>query len=226
MHTWWKISHDKSIVAVEIDLSIVQAPSSSDLHFWALQASFTSGGASLGAGHLGLQWIDSYPGNTAVNWGGYRDQSLGGGTLDGTDSPLPSAIGNPHTRNFSWAEGERYRLRIDRGRIGWRGSVRSPDGAVVAVRELLSEEEELAHIVMWSEVFAPCEGPSATASWSNAEIHTTDGVAESVTEFVTSYQGVSDGGCSNTSIEVHGAAVLHRTATRRSSSAGATVATR
>lgn len=199
MHLNWRGLPD-DVVAVEVDLEIVATPATPHLRFWALQASFVDGAQRYGAGHLGLQWIDGYPGHTAVNWGGYRD---GGGELSGSESVLPSARGNVNTRNYSWTPGQVYGLRIDKGSSGWRGSVIDRrTGDVTVVRELASPGAQLGHIVMWSEIFAPCDAPSLPVVWSNATAHTASGAAHAVTSFSVSYQSVADGGCTNTNVDM------------------------
>ncbi len=215
MHVRW-IGSFRRAEAVEVDLTIITPPSSRHLHFWALQATFAQGTHNLGAGHLGLQWIDGHPGQTAVNWGGYE---TGGHILDGTDSLLPSALGNPHTRDYSWSAGTTYRLRIDRGTSGWRGSVTDlATGAVTVVRELLAGGDQLSGFVMWSEVFAPCEGPSTTVAWSRPVVFSSD-EATPATQFELSYQSFEDGGCTNTNTSIEtigqGSAIVQRTAIPR-----------
>jgi hypothetical protein len=81
-----------------------------------LQTSFLDGGRHIGAAHLGLQWHSRYPGSTAVNWGGYGD---GAGEVEGDRSTLPSALGNPNTRDFAWRPRTPYRLRISGDGDGW-----------------------------------------------------------------------------------------------------------
>ena len=214
MHVQW-LGVPSDAVAVEVDLTITTPPASQHLHFWALQASFMSGNETHGAGHLGLQWIDGYPGNTAVNWGGYHHG--GGGELDGSPSMLPSSRGNVNTRDYAWREGRAYRLRITRGSDGWIGEVTdSETGIAIIVRELYCPGERLGNIVMWSEVFAPCEGPSSSIEWSEPRVETSEGIHE-ITEVKLSYQSVADGGCSNTASSplVARRGIEQRTATPR-----------
>ena len=211
MHLRW-LDTPPEMVAVQVDLTITDPPTTSDLYFWALQASFLDADRSNGAGHLGLQSISGHPGNTAVNWGGYRE---GGGELPGTDSGLPSEKNNPHTRDFSWTPRTTYRLRIERGGTGWKGSVTDIErNETTTVRELLCPGTRLGSIVMWSEVFAPCEGPSAAVEWSNPLAITADG-SHAVTSVKLSYQRVDDGGCTNTTASVIENGIEQRTAAER-----------
>src|SRR5580765_6989789 len=120
MHLRWE-RVPRSLREVAVTLEVVEPPVVDELYFWALQVSFVDGDRHVGAGHLGLQWYPLHPGGTAVNWGGYRD---GGGELDGEPSTLPSAPGNPNTRDFAWRRRTPYRLRVrGEGDGWWTGSV-------------------------------------------------------------------------------------------------------
>lgn len=183
------------LVEVGATLTVVERPSGSDLHFWALQASFVGGGGlggrRFGGGHAGLQHHSSHPGASAVDWGGY---GADGRELDGTDSVLPSATGNPNVRDLAWAEGVPYRIRIHRGAVGWAASVDD-----VVIRELLVDGDRLGGILVWSEVFAPCDAPTSAVRWSDLWGRTPAGEIVRPVAVSTRYQSVPDGGCSNTS---------------------------
>lgn len=170
-------------------LEIVEPPSVPHLYFWALQVSFVDRGRRLGGAHLGLQWYDRHPGSTAVNWGGYRD---GAGELDGEPSVLPSATGNPNTRDFAWLPGRPYRLRIHGDGDGWwTGEVTDLSTTeTTVVRRLHGGGAELASPVVWSEVFARCDDPSVTVRWSE--------LSPAPTSLRPTYQSHVDGGCANT----------------------------
>lgn len=182
-----------------MDVTIPTYPRSNDLYFWALQASFSGSEGIVGAGHLGLQWHRDYPGKTAVNWGGYQS---GGSILQGTDSILESALGNPHTRNYSWRAGIRYRLTIDADPAlapgWWRGSVTDMStGESTPIRSLRGRGEFLVAPLTWTEAFCRCDSEPASVIWSDPA-----GVAVDGTRFVpesarTNYQAESEGGCSN-----------------------------
>ena len=120
-----RAARGQPLVEVAATLEVVEPPVVAELYFWPRPASPPGGGT----GGTGLQWYPPHPGSTAVNWGGYADR---GGILDGTASALPSATGNPNTRDLAWEAGRPYRLVIGRGtRPGWwRGSV---DGVAVRV---------------------------------------------------------------------------------------------
>lgn len=185
-------------MSVSVELTIAAPPTTDDLYFWALQASFATGSTVQGAGHIGLQWISGYPGSTAVNWGGYHQ---GGGELAGSDSALPSARGNVNTRNYVWSHGAAYRLTIERsGADRWLGSVTAlATGIVTPIRELYCAGSELRHIVMWSEVFAACDAPPVEVHWSNPAVWVgPEHKAAAPSAVSISYQRVEDGGCSNT----------------------------
>jgi hypothetical protein len=167
------------------------------LYFWALQASFADEDGVAGAAHLGLQWHPSYPGSTAVNWGGYERS---GWELVGSESELPSALRNPNTRNFQWLAGTSYRLRIFPDRPGWwAGEVTDlAGGNATVVRRLAGGGEHLTLPVVWSEVFAQCDDPRVTVLWSEPGGLTLAGEKWIPDAYTTTYQREIEGGCSNT----------------------------
>lgn len=192
MHLHWDARAD----AVEATLEVVRPPAVDRLYFWALQASFTGpGGRHEGGGHLGLQWHGAHPGSTAVNWGGY---SAAGSELAGSVSSLPSATGNPNTRDYTWMPGRAYRLRIASGGPGrWRGEVTDlTTGASTHVRDLHCGGDHLEAPCVWSEVFADCDHPSAAVRWSELVPHPA--------RVGVTYQSHADGGCDNTTVRPDG----------------------
>ncbi|MCC5953994.1 MAG: hypothetical protein JJU45_18010 [Acidimicrobiia bacterium] len=223
-HLRWRVPSSGSWTAVEATLEVSEAPSVAALYFWALQVSFVDRGRRLGGAHTGLQWHPSYPGSMAVNWGGYR---TGGGELAGSPSPLPSALGNPNTRDLHWEPGVPYRFRIERsassspeGATGWQASVATPGSAPVVIRQLWGGGEELADPMVWSEVFAPCDAPGTAVRWSDLAAVSPDGERHTIRTVRTSYQAVSDGGCRTTDSVVDGDGWVQRTGTPRRNPAG------
>ena len=216
LHARW-LHEPADVVAVEVDLTIDETPGSDHLRFFALQASFAERGRAHGAGHLGLQWISWHPGNTAANWGGYHHAGSGqSGELPGTSSALPSAVGNANTRDYEWSAGTPYRLRIARGDDGWAGSVTDlGTDTTTVIRELVCRGDRLTSVVMWSEIFAPCEGPGVTVRWGRPRWQVATGEFVPVGQVQLSYQRVEDGGCSNSSTTLEGDAVVQRTAVPR-----------
>lgn len=194
-HLFW--SCDVLLREVSVTLVVEQPPQVAELYFWALQVSFVDSSGSSGAAHLGLQWHPSYPGSTAVNWGGYDRE---GRILGGTESALPSTLGNANTRDFRWTPGDAYRLRIfsDRPRW-WEGEVSDlASGTVTVVRALEGGGDLLAQPMVWSEVFARCDAPPVAVVWSQPAGLTADGGSWRPTQYSTNYQAESAGGCSNT----------------------------
>lgn len=187
-------------------LEIVEPPTVPHLYFWAVQVSFADRGRRLGGAHLGLQWHDGHPGGTAVNWGGYRD---GAGELKGEASLLPSATGNPNTRDYAWHPRREYRLRIHGDGDGWwTGEVTDlTTGVATIVRRLHGGGTALAAPMVWSEVFARCDDPSVTVRWS--------ALSPSPSSLRTSYQSHADGGCANTRSRSDGDGWLQITNTTR-----------
>jgi hypothetical protein len=188
MHLHWD-PPPPAVREVAVTLEIVEPPTVPELYFWALQASFVDRGRRVGGAHLGLQWYSLHPGSTAVNWGGYRD---GAAELDGETSGLPSATGNPNTRDFAWQPRTPYRLRIAGDGDGWwTGSVTDlTTGVETVVRRLRGGGDALTSPVVWSEVFARCDDPSVVVRWSD--------LSPPPSSLRATYQSHVDGGCANT----------------------------
>ena len=118
-HMWWH-NPDVRYRQMSVTLTVLEEPSVDDLYFWALQTDFCDEDEVVFSGaHTGLQWIDGYPNNNAVNWGGYisaeGQTEFGPGLpseLLGSTSSLPSAADNVNTRNYNWAEGVSYRFSV------------------------------------------------------------------------------------------------------------------
>jgi hypothetical protein len=210
MHVHW---HPAASPGLEVaaTLEIVEPPVVPKLYFWALQVSFVDRGRRVGGAHLGLQWHDRHPGGTAVNWGGYRD---GAGELDGEASLLPSATGNPNTRDYTWRPGVAYRLRVSGTGDGWwTGSVTDlSTGVETVVRRLRVGGSALASPVVWSEVFARCDDPSVVVRWSD--------LSPAPLSTRLTYQSHADGGCANTRSEPDGDAWYQRTNVDRQTQTG------
>jgi hypothetical protein len=188
MHLHWEPA-PRPVDRISVVLEVVEPPVVPHLYFWALQASFVDdAGRRIGGAHLGLQWYDRHPGSTAVNWGGYRD---GAGELDGERSALPSATGNPNTRDYAWVPNREYRLTIDGDGDGsWRGSVTDlVTGEMTVVRRLHGGGTRLASPIVWSEVFARCDDPTVAVRWSQLD--------PAPTALRPTYQSHADGGCAN-----------------------------
>jgi hypothetical protein len=222
-HLSWDLPGE--FAAVSVTLEVLEPPSVDRLYFWALQATFTDRGRDGGAAHLGLQWHPSYPGRTAVNWGGYRPT---GSVLAGSESLLPSSAGNPHTRDYRWSAGRPYRLRIARSPetlTAWRGSVTDlRSGRETVVRDLDAQGTHLRGVVMWSEVFARCEHPSVAVRWSAPEAVTDGGEVVRPTAVVVNYQSHGDGGCANTNSVADEVGLVQRTNCDRATPLGARLA--
>lgn len=221
-HLWWLL--DEHLVEVAVTLEVLEPPPGDRLVFWALQAGFSDGGRSLGAGHLGLQVHPRHPGGTAANWGGYRSAALGGGELDGTESPLPSALRNRNTRDFPWSPRQPYRLRIRRspGGDGWIGSVTDlATDRHTDLRRLHAGGDRLEHVVVWTEDFSRCDAPSAVVRWSDFEGVDPAGRRVVPTGVKVGYQSERAGGCSNTTARPDGDGVLQVTNTPRECPVGA-----
>ncbi len=221
MHLFWDVPPDP-LRSVEVTLIVADPPLVPELYFWALQVSFSDGSGRTGGGHLGLQHHPRYPGSCAANWGGYHRE---GGELSG-EMFLPSSLGNPNTCDFGWRSGVPYRLRIEPGPgHGWRGSVTDRStGEMTVIRDLRGGGKALVAPVVWSEVFAPCDAPSAAVKWTEPSVETMSGEVLAVDSARVNYQTERDGGCSNTTVEPVADGVVQQTSVARTTPAGATVA--
>jgi hypothetical protein len=226
-HLGWALGPDAGpdaeLVSAEVTLEVLTPPSVPRLYFWAMQTDFGDGrGRRAGGAHLGLQWYPRHPGSTAVNWGGY---TASGGELRGGESPLPSATGNPNTRDLAWRAGVGYRLVVRRvegasaGTVAWRGVVEGPDGPVV-VRDLYADGDRIVGVTMWSEVFARCDHPSVAVRWSDPVVVTATGGRVAPASVTVSYQSHPDGGCANTDSSADEVGLVQRTCTARITGAG------
>jgi hypothetical protein len=206
---WGGLPPGAELVEVAVTLEVVTRPVAAELYFWALQAGFAGPGSRrLGAAHLGLQWYPPHPGSTAVNWGGY---AAAGGILEGTESALPSATGNPNTRDLWWEPGRSYTLTIEpAAEGGWAGTI---DG--IRVRRLDAGGDRLSGLMVWSEVFARCDAPPVAAHWSGFRAITTEGGVVAPVAVYVNYQSRADGGCDNSTVLTNGHAVSQITGTER-----------
>jgi hypothetical protein len=192
------------LVEAAVTLEVTQPPVVDHLYFWALQIGFPGAGAA----HLGLQWNRAFPGFGAVNWGGY---AIDGSLLRGTESGLPSTPGDPNTRDYPWEPRRAYRLRVHHaGDDLWRGDVTDVStGATKTVRELIAPSPFITDLLVWSEVFARCDDPSVTATWSEFVAVDERGEHFAPVALVANYQSHAAGGCANTTsvLDDHGRAL-------------------
>jgi hypothetical protein len=210
LHLRWELPPGTgAVVSASVALVVEAAPTVPDLYFWALQASFVDGaGQHHGGGHLGLQWHQPHPGSRAVNWGGYGPD---GRVLDGSASRLPSATGNPNTRDLWWEPGRPYTLTIDRAAEGgWAGAVQG-----LRVRRLAAGGDRLGSLMVWSEVFARCDASPVAVRWSEFRATTAEGRVVAPLAVHVNYQRRADGGCDNTTAMADGDAVRQITGTQR-----------
>ena len=219
LHLHWELPAGAGdVVAASATLTVEAAPVVPDLYFWALQASFVDeAGSRRGGAHLGLQWYRQHPGSRAVNWGGYGPD---GRILDGSASPLPSATGNPNTRDLWWEPGRPHTLSIERAAEGgWAGTVGG-----VRIRTLAAGGDRLEALMVWSEVFARCDAPPVAVRWSGFRATTAEGRVVAPVAVRVNYQRREDGGCDNSTALADGDAVRQITGTERLVPQGARLA--
>lgn len=217
-HLSWDIA-SQPLVEVSAVCEVIEPPTVPMLYFWAMQVSFMNGRSRIGGAHFGLQFHPDYPGNGAVNWGGYRD---GAGELEGSVSELPSALNNINTRTYPWQPGRRYKHRVYRSpERGWRGSITDLEtGVETVVRDLWVEADSLSSPMVWSEVFAHCDHPSAAVRWSELSGINTGGEVLTARSARLNYQTHADGGCANTNTSLDGVGFVQRTNAARANPTG------
>lgn len=223
-HLWWELptaAWRAPLMEVSATCEVVVAPTVDSLYFWALQAGFHDGRQDRGAAHTGLQWHGRRAGQRAANWGGYRAAIDGGGELAGSVSALKRLDQNGNTVAYPWEPQRPYRLRISRGDEGWRSTVTDlASGDSTLIRELHAPGHHLVSPVVWTEVFAGCDAPSATVRWSGLEAVTDAGDIVRPTHLGVSYQDEANGGCENTDIGADDLGVTQTTNTARRTRAG------
>ncbi len=229
-HLWWDVPFGERLTAASVTLEITRRPDLDRLVFFALQVAFIRPAA--GGGHLGLQHHPAFPGQSAINWGGY---DADGAILTGSESALPSRQGDPNTRDFRWEANRPYQLMVerigpeveDRSPVAWRGTVTDlVDGTQTIVRDLSTAGHFLRGPVVWIESFAPCDAPRFEARWSNATVVTERGEVRAIKRMRADYQPHEAGGCTNTNSFVEGVSFVQRTGQLRTTKAGTTLAIR
>ncbi len=200
-HLWWQeIDGAAPLVEASAVLTVVEPPAVPRLYFWALQASFLDDRTSYGGAHTGLQWNPRHPGSRAVNWGGYADPPASG-VLAGSSSPLPSAPGDPNTRDFPWEAGTPYRFTIRRSPDGWDAEVEAVgSGHRQWIRSLAVGGNRLGGLVVWSEVFAACSDPPVVVRWSELRGRTATGEEVAPRSVRINFEGV--GACPNSDVRL------------------------
>ncbi len=224
LHLGWEVPAGRWS-EVRVELTVSEPPAVDRLHFWALQVGFAGGGSGGGGAHLGLQWYPRHPGSTAANWGGYGPS---GGELAGGPLAVPSATGNPNTGDYPWRAGDPYLLTVRRARRrapdsapAWTGVITDVRrGDELELRDLWAGGTHLTGPMVWSEVFADCDGPPSAVRWRRLEVVAEDGTAQSVARARVNYQRIDDGGCATTDSSVDGDAFVQRTGTARRTRTG------
>jgi hypothetical protein len=125
-------------------------PSVQEGYFWAMQVDWDDGTGA----HIGLQWWPGYPDSCAVNWGGYGPD---GQELPGSQSALPSSLGNPNTRDFPWTPMRWYHLLVHADGGGFVDETE--------IRRLRVGSRRIVRVGVWTEMFAACRAPRAQVRW-------------------------------------------------------------
>lgn len=236
-HLIWEMPRTAAaarLVEVSVVLEVLVPPRVPSLYFWALQVDFEEDGLTWGGGHTGLQWNRRFPGNVAVNWGGYASQERGGAVLPGSEPFLRAFAGDPNTMAFDWGPGRPYRLHVYRSPEvsgAWRAEITDLEtGEATTIRDLLrpgrpaaaagrpasgAHHGHLLQPMVWSEVFADCDAPSVAVRWSDLTGTTEEGVIVRPEAVRVNYQARQAGGCANTSVRKDQVGLLQLTNTRR-----------
>lgn len=224
-YLWWDIPYGERLTEVSVTLTVPRRPDLDRLVSFAIQGAFVKPGR--GSCHLGLQHHPRFPNRGAVIWGGYNSK---GETLEGSESLLPSATGDPTTRDFFWLPDTPYQLTIERGderpegTFPWTGSVTDLDsGERTVIRDIISQSPHLRAPVMYIEAYAPCDGPRFEARWSNAIVVLADSGVRAVSSMRVDYQPHAAGGCTNTNSSVEGSAFVQRSGQLRTTKPGTTI---
>lgn len=205
------------VTSVSVTLEILTPPSTPDLYFWALQASFLPADAAtvprpVPGAHLGLQHNPSCPDARGANWGGY---AADGTILSGTPFASPAPLGCGNTGGFAWEPRVRYTLTIGPPAAdgAWPGRVAGPDGEL-ELRRLAAGGEALGAVSVWTEAFCDCAAEGIAVRWSGMQYRFADGSTQDVAEVTVNYQSHEAGGCANTESRGDGMGVVQRTAVK------------
>ena len=159
-----------------------------------------------------------------MNWGGYGKTADVSSVLDGTRSTLPGIEGDENTRSFPWTPGIDYQFTISRGERGWRSTVvDTSTGERTVIRELFAGGDRLNGLVVWMEIFAPCDAPATMVRWSDLAVaDDARGAVHHARSLRTSFPDV-DGACTNNDSRVDGSGWLQVTNDRRTARTATTL---
>jgi len=195
-------------------------PEDPDPRFWALQISTyalgqpdETNGRGVGGAHIGLSY--GRGAERGLSWTGYDERKLAAGK-DWVDARLDAtlsrelAVADPEDEfrhyRYPWREGEGFRIAVapTPGRNGWwRGTVTDlSSGEKTVVCDLNAGGDSLGRVMVWSEVFAPCDARSASVIWSDLRGARLDGSIYRPKIVRVNYQPYDAGGCGNTNVEV------------------------
>lgn len=229
-HLWWGGTGGDLFKEVSATVEVTKQPSVNELYFWALQVSFYDDDwQSTGGAHTGIQWHPDSSGTPfrTVNWGGYDND---GNVLSGSESSLPPKQNDPsdkNTRSYNWSSSRQYRLRvykIENSSGTWRAEIRDMGtGATTVIRDLYGGGDWLGSPVVWSEVFAKCDDPSASVIWRDFKAIKSDGQSVTYNSASANYQHYNNGGCTNTNSQTTSGGIKQATNTTRTTQQGTTL---
>jgi hypothetical protein len=213
------------IVASEVSatIQVITVPTTANVEFWALQVDYIDDfGTSIAVVHTGLQYHPSYPGNRAVNYGGYV--SATGVEVVGPTSPaLTSTTGSLNTYDYLWVVGRSYRFRCYSPISGiWRATVTDLTTSTTTIlRDLpIPAATKVRGAILFAEDFVDCS-IGTEARFSNVTFGG-GATAQSPNVGVVNYQDYVDGGCTNTNVTVQSGVLSVVTGTARTNADGTT----
>lgn len=197
---------EQMFTEISVTLKIEKEPQVNDIYFWAISADFYDESLRVGMGHLGLYLGDTtardtsyFPYSHGTQWTGYKYP---------TDAPYRiTSFPDDNNVDYSWKQGGAYRLTIKRTSDNpkvWSGYVSDLNNSKTILIGTLNTGGTLMGGVVgvWSEIFAQCNSPSTSVTWSDFEGITEDGTSVKINAFRVNYPKHYSGGCTNTNSEL------------------------
>ncbi len=120
-------------------------------------------------------------------------------------------------------------MRIERGELlvppdrrrCWRATVTDlGSGEETVVRDLFAAGDRLTDVMVWSEVFAPCDAPPVTVRWWDFAVVDDAGRRVGVDSVRVNYQTLRDGGCVTSDSSVEDGKFVQRSGITRATATG------
>lgn len=193
------------------------------VYFLAVPDIIDNNGTSLAQPPFGLHWNQLFPTGHAIYWGGTLKST--GGTLTGTASTLPTAIGSDSHRNYTWQTGRAYKYRIWSPNPGsWRGEITDTvTSATTIVRDLsIPGSTQLRGLIIATQNYNTCQTGIA-ARWNDVTFKQANGSTSKPATATVNYTSFADGGCTNTNATENSSGILVTLGTTRTTPEGTTL---